>query len=43
MLGVVDPATLTAAGAGDKGAAAKAVAQISQKLGIPPEQARRAR
>lgn len=35
VLGVVDPATLTAAGTGDKGAAAKAVAEISQKLGIP--------
>jgi MFS family permease len=34
VLGVVDPATMSAAGRGDQGAAAKAVAQISQKLGI---------
>jgi MFS family permease len=39
VLGVVEPATLAAAGTGDKGAAAAAVAQISQKLGIPQEQA----
>jgi hypothetical protein len=39
VLGVVDPATLSAAGTGDKGAQAAAVAQIAQKLGIPQEQA----
>jgi MFS family permease len=39
VLGVVDPGTLAAAGAGDKGAATKAVAQISQKLRIRPSTA----
>jgi MFS family permease len=37
VLNTVDPGTLTAAGAGDKGAGAKAVTELSQKLHIPPE------
>jgi MFS family permease len=39
VLGAVDPATLSAAGTGDKAAGAAAVAQLSKNLGIPPEQA----
>lgn len=39
VLGVVEPATLSAAGTGDKGAQAAAVAQIAKNLGIPQEQA----
>jgi MFS family permease len=38
-LGAVQPATLSAAATGDKGAQAAAVAQLSKNLGIPPEQA----
>src|SRR3954447_11247594 len=38
VLGAVDPATLRAAGTGDKAAAAAAVAQLSKNLGISPEQ-----
>jgi hypothetical protein len=36
VLNTVDPATLTAAGTGDRGAAAKAVAQLVQKGGMSP-------
>jgi MFS family permease len=39
VLNTVDPGTLAAVAAGDKGAAAKAVAELSQKLSIPPETA----
>ena len=39
VLGVVEPATLTAAGAGDKGAQAAAVAQIASKLKISQQAA----
>ncbi|HET6507624.1 MAG TPA: MFS transporter [Baekduia sp.] len=35
VLGVVDPATLTAAGAGNRGAQAKAITEISTKLNVP--------
>lgn len=39
VLNTVDPATLTAAGTGDRGAAAKAVAQLVQKGGMTQQQA----
>jgi MFS family permease len=39
VLNTVDPGTLAAVAAGDKGAAAKAVTELSQKLSIPPEAA----
>ena len=39
VLNTVDPGTLAAVAAGDKGAAAKAVAELSRKLSIPPETA----
>jgi MFS family permease len=39
VLNTVDPGTLAAVAGGDKGAAAKAVAELSQKLSIPPETA----
>jgi hypothetical protein len=39
VLGAVDPGTLTAAGTGDKGAAAKAVVQLVDKLHMTPVQA----
>jgi MFS family permease len=39
VLNTVDAGTLAAVAAGDKGAAAKAVAELSRKLSIPPETA----
>jgi MFS family permease len=36
VLNTVDPATLTAAGAGDRAAGAKAVGQLTQKAGMSP-------
>jgi MFS family permease len=39
VLNTVDPGTLAAVAAGDKGAAAKAVSELSRKLSIPPETA----
>jgi MFS family permease len=39
VLNTVDPGTLAAVAAGDKGAAARAVAELSRKLSIPPETA----
>lgn len=39
VLGVVEPATLQAAGAGDKAAQAKAVGEIAQKLKLSPQDA----
>jgi hypothetical protein len=39
VLGAVDPATLTAAGAGDEAAGAKAVGELVQKLKLTPAQA----
>jgi MFS family permease len=39
VLGIVDPATLAAAGKGDQAAGAKAVGEIAQKLKITPAEA----